>query len=238
MIGFSAIRAALFGIVSVILVSAINKETRLSLLDIIKSLESGARTALSVAAATACAGMIVGVVTLTGLGLKFANGLIDLSGGIILLTLFFTMIASIILGMGSPTTANYIITSTIAAPAIIKLLSEPGATEISPVVLLSAHMFVFYFGIVADITLPVALAAFAATGISGGKPIRTGVEASRLAIAAFIIPYVFVLAPDILLIDASFVNVVTISATAFLGMIGLGAGLIGYFKVRLNWIEK
>lgn len=238
MIGFSAIRAALFGIVSVILVSAINKETRLSLLDIIKSLESGARTALSVAAATACAGMIVGVVTLTGLGLKFANGLIDLSGGIILLTLFFTMIASIILGMGSPTTANYIITSTIAAPAIIKLLSEPGATEISPVVLLSAHMFVFYFGIVADITPPVALAAFAATGISGGKPIRTGVEASRLAIAAFIIPYVFVLAPDILLIDASFVNVVTISATAFLGMIGLGAGLIGYFKVRLNWIEK
>lgn len=238
MIGYSAIKAALFGIISVVLVAAIRKETRLSILDIIKSLEAGARTALSVAAATACAGMIVGAVTLTGLGLKFANGLIDLSGGIVLLTLFLTMIASIILGMGSPTTANYIITSTIAAPAIIALLSEPGATEISPIVLLSAHMFVFYFGIVADITPPVALAAFAATGISGGKPIRTGVEASRLAIAAFLIPYVFVLAPDLFLIDSDLVSVIAISVTAFLGMIGLGAGLIGHWKIHINWVER
>ncbi|OEF99118.1 C4-dicarboxylate ABC transporter [Vulcanibacillus modesticaldus] len=238
MAGYTPIRAALWGIVSVILVGAVRKETRMSLKDIIKALESGARTALSVAAATAAAGMIVGVVTLTGLGLKFANGLIELSGGVVLLTLFFTMIASIILGMGSPTTANYIITSTIAAPAIIALLADPATGEISKVVVLSAHMFAFYFGIVADITPPVALAAFAATGISGGNPIKTGVEASRLAIAAFLIPYLFVLSPEMLLVDTGFTSAIFVIVTSLLGMLGLGAGLMGYWLRHMNWLER
>lgn len=238
MLGFSPIRAALLGIVSVILVGAVRKETRMSLKDIATALENGARTALGVAAATAAAGMIVGVVTLTGLGLKFANGLIDLSGGALLLTLFFTMITSIILGMGSPTTANYIITSTMAAPAIILLLSDPNAQEISMSVLLSAHMFAFYFGIVADITPPVALAAFAATGISGGNPIRTGFEASRLAIAAFLIPYIFVLSPSLLLVDTTVTQALLVVATSLIGMTGIGSGFMGYLLQPMNVIER
>ncbi len=228
MAGFSPIRSALYGIISTILVGAVRKETRMNISDILVALENGARTALGVVAATAAAGIIVGVITLTGLGLKFANGLIELSGGSILLTLFFTMIASLILGMGSPTTANYIITSTMAAPAIIGL-GFP---------VLSAHMFAFYFGIIADITPPVALAAFAASGISGGDPIRTGFEASRLAIAAFLIPYIFVLSPDLLLIDTNIYDSIVVIITSLVGMIGIGTGLIGYWKTKLNIIIR
>lgn len=238
MYGYSPIRAALLGILSVILVGAIRKETRLSLKDIFKALEDGARTALGVAAATACAGMIVGVVTLTGLGLKFANGLIDLSNGVLLLTLFFTMVASIILGMGSPTTANYIITSTMAAPAIILLLTDSGANEITTSILLSAHMFAFYFGIVADITPPVALAAFAACGISRGRPIRTGFEASKLAIAAFLIPYIFVLSPELFLIDTTFKQGLFVIITSLSGMAAIGAAVTGYLLHRMGVIER
>src|SRR5690625_463872 len=196
--GFSIERTALFGILSAVIVSLPLKDTRINFSRLIEALTSGARTALGVAAATATAGIIVGVVTKTGLGLKMGNSLVGLAGNLstniqmqLLFTLFFTMITSIIIGMGSPTTANYIITSTIALPAIIAM------NDILPeaVPVLAAHMFVFYFGIVADITPPVALAAFAATGISGGAPIRTGFNASKLAIAAFIIPYMFVLEP-------------------------------------------
>lgn len=238
MVGYSPIRAALFGILSVILVGAVNKETRMSFKDILKALENGARIALGVVSATAAAGIIVGVITLTGLGLKFANGLIELSNGVLLLTLFFTMIASIVLGMGSPTTANYIITSTMAAPAIIILLAGPDLNNISVSVILSAHMFTFYFGIIADITPPVALAAFAATGISGGNPIKTGIEASRLAIAAFLIPYIFVLSPELLLIDTTFFAAALVILTSIIGMIGIGAGLMGYWMRPLLWFER
>ncbi|HHY71883.1 MAG TPA: TRAP transporter permease [Bacillus bacterium] len=236
--GFSPVRSALLGIVSVIVVAAFHKDTRMSIKDIFHALENGARTALGVAAATAAAGIIVGVVTLTGLGLKFANGLIDLSGGILILTLIFTMLASLILGMGSPTTANYIITSTMAAPAIILLLSDPTTSEIPTTVLLSAHMFAFYFGIIADITPPVALAAFAATGISGGNPIRTGFEASRLAIAAFLIPYIFVFSPSLFLMDTTFINAITVIATSLIGMTGMGSGFMGYLVTKMNFLER
>ncbi|HHY71887.1 MAG TPA: TRAP transporter permease [Bacillus bacterium] len=236
--GFSPVRSALLGILSVIVVAAFRKETRMSIKDIFQALENGARTALGVAAATAAAGIIVGVVTLTGLGLKFANGLIDLSGGVLILTLIFTMIASLILGMGSPTTANYIITSTMAAPAIILLLSDPSTSAIPVTVLLSAHMFAFYFGIIADITPPVALAAFAATGISGGNPIRTGFEASRLAIAAFLIPYIFIFSPSLFLIDTTFVQAALVIATSLIGMTGVGSGFMGYLLVKMNVVER
>lgn len=236
--GFSIERTALYGILSAIIVSMFLKETRITFRKCIDALTSGARTALGVAAATACAGIIVGVVTKTGLGLKMGNSLVSIAGSIssniqmqLLLTLVFTMITSLILGMGSPTTANYIITSTIALPAILAL------NDLLPVAIpvLAGHMFVFYFGIVADITPPVALAAFAATGISGGNPIRTGVNASKLAIAAFIIPYMFVLQPELLMIDTTFFEVLLILATAIAGMIAVGAGLIGYWYTKLNW---
>ncbi|EDL65626.1 TRAP transporter permease [Bacillus sp. SG-1] len=233
--GMSVMRAALWSIVATIAISAIRKDTRIDWRDAVDALVDGARTALSVAAATAAAGIIVGVVTKTGLGLTMANGLVDLAGdltnsaqGKLLLTLFFTMVASIILGMGSPTTANYVITSTIAAPAIILL----GAPE------LAAHLFVFYFGIIADITPPVALAAFAAAGVSGGEPIRTGLNSAKLAIAAFIIPYMFVLSPELLMIDTTIPYLLWVVFTAITGMMAIGAAMIGFWYRKVTAIER
>jgi TRAP transporter 4TM/12TM fusion protein len=220
--------AALYSILISIVVGFINKAARMKFIDIIYALVDGARTALAVAAATAAAGIIVGIVTKTGLGLKLANGLIELSGGYLIPTLMLTMVAALILGMGSPTTANYVITSTIAAPAMI-LLGVPD---------LPAHLFVFYFGIIADITPPVALAAFAAAGVSGGEPIRTGIESSKLAIAAFIIPYIFVLSPELLMIDTTWMEVIWVVFTAMVGMIAIGAGVIGYWMRGMHWLER
>lgn len=239
--GYSIERTALYGILSTIVVSMFLKETRINFTKFIDALTAGARTALGVASATAAAGIIVGVVTKTGLGLKMGNTLISIAGSIspnlqvqLLLTLFFTMVTSLILGMGSPTTANYIITSTIALPAILAL------NDLLPVAIpvLAGHMFVFYFGIVADITPPVALAAFAATGISKGDPIRTGFNASKLAIAAFIIPYMFVLEPALLMIDTNILEVTFILLSAIIGMIAIGAGMIGYWYTSLHWVER
>lgn len=240
MSGMSVMRAALWSIVATIVVSLFLKETRIGFVKIIEALVDGARTALTVVAATASAGIIVGVVTKTGLGLKLANGLVDLANGQLLLTLFFTMLTAIVLGMGSPTTANYVITSTIAAPAIITLLTMdmPAGAAVPVSIAISAHLFVFYFGIVADITPPVALAAFAAAGVSGGEPIRTGVNSSKLAIAAFIIPYMFVLSPELLMIDTTILRLIWVLVTAITGMIGIGAGVIGYWYRRLYWFER
>ncbi len=233
--GMSVMRAALWSIVATIAISAIRKDTRIGLKDAVDALVDGARTALAVAVATAAAGIIVGVVTKTGLGLTLANGLVDLAADLtnspmskLLLTLFFTMITSIILGMGSPTTANYVITSTIAAPAII-LLGAPA---------LAAHLFVFYFGIIADITPPVALAAFAAAGVSGGEPIKTGINSAKLAIAAFIIPYMFVLSPELLMIDTTIPRLIWVVFTAVTGMMAIGAGMIGYWNRKVYVIER
>ncbi|MFS0887202.1 TRAP transporter permease [Peribacillus frigoritolerans] len=228
MLNITVTHAALYSIAISVLVGFINKDVRMKFIDIIYALVDGARTALAVAAATAAAGIIVGIVTKTGLGLKLANGLIDLSGGYLIPTLMLTMVAAIILGMGSPTTANYVITSTIAAPAII-LLGVPD---------LSAHLFVFYFGIIADITPPVALAAFAAAGVAGGEPIKTGIQSSKLAIAAFIIPYIFVLSPQMLMIDTTWMEVVWVVFTALSGMVAIGAGVIGYWMRRMRWLER
>ncbi|MCY9389800.1 TRAP transporter fused permease subunit, partial [Bacillus haynesii] len=228
MSGITVMHAALYSIVLAILVGLFNKETRMGVKGIVLALAEGARMALSVAAATAAAGIIVGVVTKTGLGLKLANGLLDLAGGALLPSLFLTMIAALVLGMGSPTTANYVITSTIAAPALI-LLNVPD---------LSAHLFVFYFGIVADITPPVALAAFAAAGVAGGEPIRTGINSAKLAIAAFIIPYIFVLSPELLMIDAHWYEILWVVLTALSGMIAIGAGMIGFWMRKVFWFER
>ncbi|KGR90203.1 C4-dicarboxylate ABC transporter [Ureibacillus massiliensis 4400831 = CIP 108448 = CCUG 49529] len=237
--GTPVIHAALYGIVACIIVGVINREVKFGPKEFVEALVDGARTALGVVAATACAGIIVGVVVKTGLGLSLANTLVDLAGGNILLTLVFVMIASLVLGMGAPTTANYVITSTIAAPAIITLLAPDVSQALIPVtVLLSAHFFVFYFGIIADITPPVALAAFAASGISGGDPIKTGVNSAKLAIAAFIIPYIIVLSPELLMIDVTILQVVWVLITAILGMIAIGAGVIGFWYRKINWIER
>lgn len=224
-IGLTPMRAALYGVFAAIAVGMIQPgEKRLTLKGLIEALATGARSALGVAIACAAVGMIVGVIVLTGLGLKFANGLIGLAGTNVFLVLVMTMIACLIMGMGTPTTANYVITSMIAAPVLVKL-GYP---------LLSAHMFVFYFGILADVTPPVALASFAASGIGQSDPLRTGVESTRLSIAAFIIPYIFVFSPQMLMVDTNWQEILLTVVTALVGMIGVGAGMIGYWKKSLN----
>jgi len=221
-------KAAFYGILLAVAAAMIHPSTRMSARDIIEALETGARSALGIVMATAAAGIIIGVITLTGLGLKLASGLVALAQGKLLLTLLFTMLASLVLGMGSPTTANYVITSTIAAPALLQL----------GVPILVAHMFVFYFGIVADITPPVALAAYAGSAIAGSNPLKTGVLASRLAIAAFLIPYIFAYNPAMLLIGATPGLIIQMAITAVLGMFGVAVAAGGFYRAPLNIFER
>ncbi len=227
-IGFTPLYAALMGLITCIIAGALKKSTRMSPRQIADGFELGARNAVGVALACASAGIIIGAITLTGLGLKLGNGLVELAGGNLLLTLIFTMITSIILGMGVPTTANYIITSTIAAPALIQLGVHP----------LAAHMFVFYFGIVADITPPVALAAYAGSGIAKSNPFWTGVTATKLAIGAFLVPYVFVYNTSMLWVGASWYMVLQTLITSCIGMTAIGAAMIGFFLAPMSWLER
>ena len=226
--GYTPMRAALVAIFLSILCAMLRKSTRMKPIEIVYGLERGAKGVLGVLVACASAGIIIGVVTKTGVGLRLASGLIDLAGGMLLPAMFFTMITAIVLGMGVPTTANYVITSTIAAPAL----------EQMGVPVLAAHMFVFYFGIIADVTPPVALAAYAGAGISGGNALKTGVHASKLAIAAFIIPYVFVLSPVLLMVDATPLALVSVTLTALLGMIAISSALCGFLADHCRPYER
>ena len=226
--GYTPMRAALVAIFLSILCAMLRKSTRMKPIEIVYGLERGAKGVLGVLVACASAGIIIGVVTKTGVGLRLASGLIDLAGGMLLPAMFFTMITAIVLGMGVPTTANYVITSTIAAPAL----------EQMGVPVLAAHMFVFYFGIIADVTPPVALAAYAGAGISGGNALKTGVHASKLAVAAFIIPYVFVLSPVLLMVDATPLAIVSVTLTALLGMIAISSALCGFLADHCRPYER
>ncbi len=223
--------AALWGIGMAFAVSLFRKATRMSLREMLDALEQGARTALPVISACATAGIVVGIVVLTGLGGKIAGGIIELAAGNFFLILFFTMLASILLGMGLPTTANYVVTASMAAPAILNAFPD--------VPVIAVHMFVFYFGIVADITPPVSLAAYAGAGIANANPMKAGVTAFKLAIAAFIIPYIFVMHPQLLLQEgATFLSVTPTVLTALLGMAGISAAMIGFFVRNSNFVER
>ena len=224
--GFTAVFAALMGIVACLIIGvavplvdlAKGRKPTFGAKDIVDVVCAAARNVISVAIACGMAGIIIGIVTLTGLGLKMGAGLVSLAHGKLFLTLFFTMIASIILGMGAPTTANYLITSTITAGAIIQLGVQP----------IVAHMFAFYFGIIADVTPPVALAAIAGAAIAKAKPMKTAVNATKLAIGAFIIPYMCVYNPQMLMLDAKPLGVIMIIITALIGMFGISVALEGY----------
>jgi TRAP transporter 4TM/12TM fusion protein len=221
--GYTPLRAAFNGILVSFALSWLNKETRLTPTRILEAFQSGARGAIGVACACATVGMVVGMGTLTGLALRIANAIVTLAGGSKILTLFYTMIASIILGTGLPTTANFIVTSTMAAPALFKLGVPAKA----------AYMFVFYFGIAADLTPPVALAAYAGSGIAGSDPMKTGVTAFKLALAGFLIPYIYVYNPMLLFIDVVPLQMVQAIFTAMLGVFLLSMFTIGYYKATI-----
>ncbi|TKB06691.1 TRAP transporter permease [Desulforhopalus sp. IMCC35007] len=226
--GTTIIYSAFLTIILTVIVAMLRKSTRLSLLDIIGALEDGARSAVAVAIACAAVGIVVGVATQTGFGLKLANGIVLLGGQSIFLTLVFTMLACMVLGMGLPSIPTYIITATIAGPALIKIGVLP----------LVAHLFVFYFGIFANITPPVALASFAAAGISGGDQMKTGFMSMKLSIAGFIIPYIFVYNNALLMIDTTLLGGTIVALTAVIGVIMLGAAAEGFFFTRMHMLLR
>lgn len=239
------ISVAIASLVSLVMVMRRNPAS-FTVTDLLAGLESGARGALGVIAACACAGIIIGVVTKTGLGLKLGEILVQAAQGKLFLTLAFTMVTSLILGMGVPTTANYVITSTIAAPAVIMILNalsnagNYGFPADSAAIILAAHMFVFYFGVLADLTPPVALAAFAGAAIAKADPLKTGVQATKLAIAAFLVPYIFVYNPQMLWfgIPEHPIHAVQMVVTAILGIIAVAVAVEGYLFAHTSWWER
>ena len=221
--GYSITRSALLGCLSCIIVPFLRKGTRVKFLQIFKALPQAGRSVISVATACSTAGIIIGMVTLTGLGQRIGAGIFDLVGNSVFLALVCAMFTSLILGMGVSTTSNYLITSTIAAPILVK----------AGIPTLAAHMFCFYFGIIADITPPVALAAYAGSAIAKGNAFKTGVNATKLAIAAFLIPYMFALNPKMIMIGGTFWEALPMIITAIIGLVGIGGGFIGYLNGKV-----
>jgi TRAP-type uncharacterized transport system fused permease subunit len=200
--------------------SWVRRDTRIGLARGLAILIDSAQAAMPVALACATVGVVVGVVSTTGLGLKLATGIVGLAGGSLLLTLILTMVAALVLGTGLPTSATYIITSIMAAPALVQL----------GIPTLVAHMFVFYFGILADLTPPTAISTYATSSIAGSDVWKTQWVGMMLALSGFIIPFSFAYDPALLLIDASVLHIVLRTLAATLGIVMLGAGVIGYLR--------
>ena len=215
--------AAAISIVAVIVVSMFNKESRITPRRIWEALAAGGQGMITVAAACGIAGIIAGTITMTGLANVLINGIVTLAGNKVIIALFLTMICCIVLGMGVPTTANYCIMAATCAPILVRM----GVPAIA------AHFFVFYFGIVADLTPPVALAAYAGAAIAQANPMKTALTATKLAIGAFIVPYIFALNPAMLFIDTTAAEVILICITSLIGMYAVSASLQGYLLGRM-----
>lgn len=213
-----------------IVVGLFNKDDRITFWKCIDALEAGAKGTITVAVACAMAGVVAGCITSTGLASKLITTIVSISGGQAMIALVLTMLCCIVLGMGVPTTATYCIMAATCAPILV-------SPEIG-IPVIAAHFFVFYFGIVADITPPVALAAYAGSAIAKAPPMKTAFTATRLAIAAFIVPYICALNPAMLLVDAGPVEVVQICVTALIGIFGVSAGLSGFWYKRMNMVIR
>ena len=225
--------SASVSILAAIVVGFLNAEERLTPGKILEALEAGARGAVTVAVACAMAGIIAGCITVTGLASILINGIVNLAGNATIIGLVLTMLCCIVLGMGVPTTANYCIMAATCAPILVQLGFN----------VVAAHFFVFYFGIVADITPPVALAAYAGSAIAKSDPMKTGITATKLAIAAFIVPYIFAYNPEMLFVDMSgavvpntgamIFDVIVIGITALLGLFSVATALNGHLYCKV-----
>ena len=225
---FSIAYAAAIAIVAAIVVSMFSKENRMTPKKLLDALAAGGQGMITVAVACGVAGMISGLITSTGVFNIIKDGIFSLAGDNVIIALFFTMLCCIVLGMGVPTTANYCIMAATCAPILIDM----GVPTIA------AHFFVFYFGIVADLTPPVALAAYAGAAIAQANPMKTAFTATKLAIGAFIVPYVFALNPALLFVNTSVGEVILICITSFIGMFAVSATLEGYFVIPMRWYER
>ena len=220
--------AAAIAIVAAVVVSMFNKGNRITPKRLLEALAAGGQGTITVAAACGIAGIIAGTITMTGLANMLINGIVALAGNQVIIALFLTMLCCIVLGMGVPTTANYCIMAATCAPILIRM----GVPAVA------AHFFVFYFGIVADLTPPVALAAYAGAAIAQGNPMKTALVSTKLAIGAFIVPYVFALNPAMLLVDTNLAEVILISITSLIGIFGVCAALEGYVFRKMPWILR
>jgi TRAP transporter 4TM/12TM fusion protein len=226
-IGYTPMFAAFWAILSIFFLSALRPETRMTARDILSALEEGARGAVAVSVACATAGIIIGCVFVSGLGLKFSNIIVTLSGGYLAIALVLTMFASLILGMGLTTTAVYITLAALVIPALVNMGVEP----------IAAHMFAFYFGLVSAITPPVALASFAAAGIAGSNPMQTGFHSFRLGIAKYILPFVFIYAPGMLFVG-EWQQIVLSIIGGFAGIYALTVTTEGWMFERVGWLTR
>jgi len=220
--------AAAIAIVVAIVVSLFNKENRITPKKIWEALAAGGQGMITVAAACGVAGIIAGTITMTGLANTMINGIVALAGNQVIIALFLTMLCCIVLGMGVPTTANYCIMAATCAPILVRM----GVPNIA------AHFFVFYFGIVADLTPPVALAAYAGAAIAQANPMKTAITSTKLAIGAFIVPYIFALNPAMLFIDTSISEIITITITSLIGMFAVSSSLEGYLMCKMPWYQR
>ena len=229
--GQTMAKSAIYATIAAIAVSLINKDDRMTPTKFVNGLENGGKNCISIGIACGIAGIISVCITMTGLGGKLITYVVSLSNGHLIIALFLTMICCIVLGMGVPTTANYIIMASTCAPILINGMDMH---------VLAANMFVFYFGIVADITPPVALAAYAGSAIAKAPPMKTAFNAPRLAIAAFIIPYIFAFNNEMIFVgdDVTVLSVATITISATLGMLSIASGLMGYLIHDLKWISR
>ena len=225
--GYTPMYACIYSTVAVVVLSFIRPETRMSFKIFLKALEESAKNTLGVAAACACAGIVIGVINLTGVGLKFTSFVLFVAGDSLIPALVLTMVAGIVLGMGMPTTPAYIVQAALLIPALIKL----GVNNVA------AHMFVFYFSTISAITPPVAMAVYAAAGIGGGKLWPTGLWAMKIAATGFIVPFMFVYGTSLLFIGTWF-EIITSSISASFGVIALAAGLMGFFVKELKMWER
>ena len=229
--GQTMAKSAIYATIAAIAVSLINKDDRMTPTKFVNGLENGGKNCISIGIACGIAGIISVCITMTGLGGKLITYVVSLSNGHLIIALFLTMICCIVLGMGVPTTANYIIMASTCAPILINGMGMH---------VLAANMFVFYFGIVADITPPVALAAYAGSAIAKAPPMKTAFNATRLAIAAFIIPYIFAFNNAMIFVgdDVTVWSVASITISATLGMLSIASGLMGYLIHDLKWISR
>ncbi|MBR6654301.1 MAG: TRAP transporter permease [Oscillospiraceae bacterium] len=220
--------AAALSIIACIVVSLFNKGNRITPKRLLEALAAGGQGTITVAAACGVAGIIAGTITMTGLANMLINGILALAGNTVIIALFLTMLCCIVLGMGVPTTANYCIMAATCAPILVRM----GVPAVA------AHFFVFYFGIVADLTPPVALAAYAGAAIAQANPMKTALTATKLAIGAFIVPYIFALNPAMLLIDTGVGEVILIAITSIIGIFGVSSALEGYLLRDMPWYQR
>jgi TRAP transporter 4TM/12TM fusion protein len=225
--GYTPMYACIYSTIAVVVLSFIRPDTRIGFRTFLKALEESAKNTLGVAAACACAGIVIGVINLTGVGLKFTSFVLFIAGDSLIPALILTMLAGIVLGMGMPTTPAYIVQAALLIPALIKL----------GVNMVAAHMFVFYFSTISAITPPVAMAVYAAAGIGGAKLWPTGLWAMRIGATGFIVPFMFVYGTSLLFIGTWF-DIITSFISASFGVIALAAGMIGFFVKKLQMWER